>query len=76
MMYGAKDCTPEINTSEIIVNRQWDFPMDFQLHCPTQFHLSVVCSKGLSFCPVDFHWNCPMDFHWRFPMDFHFCDFW
>ena len=27
---GAKDCTPEIDTSEIIVDFQWHFPIDFQ----------------------------------------------
>ena len=38
---GAKiDCTPEIGTSEIIV--------DFQWHFPTEFHSSVVFSKGWS----------------------------
>ena len=39
-LLGAKYCTPEINTSEIIVDFQSRFPMDF--------HLSLVCSKGLS----------------------------
>ena len=29
---GATDCTPEINTLEIIVDVQWHFPMDFQWH--------------------------------------------
>ena len=37
---GAKYCTPEIDTSEIIV--------DFQWHFPTYCHSSVVLSKGLS----------------------------
>ena len=27
---GAKDCTPKIDTSEIIVDVQWRFPMDFR----------------------------------------------
>ena len=45
---GAKDCTPEINTSEIIVDVQWHVPMDCQWHVQKEFHLSVVCSKGLS----------------------------
>ena len=26
---GAKDCTPEINTSEILVDVQWHFQMGF-----------------------------------------------
>ena len=45
---GAKDSTPEIDTSEIIVDFQWHFPMDFQWHAPTTFQISVVFSKGLS----------------------------
>ena len=32
---GAKDCAPEINTSEIIVDFQWRFQMDVQLHFQT-----------------------------------------
>ena len=39
-MLGTKDCTPEIDTLEIIVDCQW--------HFPTGLHLSVVFSKGLS----------------------------
>ena len=39
---GAIYCTPEINTSEIIVDFQRHFPMDFRCH------FSVVLSKGLS----------------------------
>ena len=35
---GAKDCTPEINTSEIIVDFRWHFPMDFQWRCSTELH--------------------------------------
>ena len=37
---GAKDRAPEIDTWETIV--------DFQRHVPTESHLPVVCSKGLS----------------------------
>ena len=37
---GAKDCTPEINTSEILVDFQWHFPMSCQWHSPT--FLSLV----------------------------------
>ena len=47
-IYRAKYYTPEINTSEIIVDFQWDFPMDCQWHFPTEFRIPVVCSKGLS----------------------------
>ena len=34
---GAKDCTPEINTSEIIVDCQWHFPMDFSVNFQHNF---------------------------------------
>ena len=34
---GAKDRTPEIDTSEIIVDLQWHVPMDVQWHFPTDF---------------------------------------
>ena len=47
---GTKYCTPEIDTSEIIVDFQWHFQMDFQWHFPTKCNLSVVFSKGLSLC--------------------------
>ena len=47
---GAKKCTPEINTSEIIMDCQWHFPMDIQRHFPTCCHCSVVFPKGLSLC--------------------------
>ena len=40
---GAKDCTPEINTSGIVVDVQ---SMDFQRHFPTEFHLSVAFSSS------------------------------
>ena len=43
--FRAKYYTPEINTSEIIVDFQWHFPMDCQWHFPTSFHVSVVFSK-------------------------------
>ena len=44
---GTKDCTPEIDTSELIVDFQLHFPMDVQWRCPTDVHLSVVFSEGL-----------------------------
>ena len=31
-------CTPEINTSENIMDFQWHFPMKCQLHFPMKFH--------------------------------------
>ena len=46
----TKAFTPEIATSEIIMDFQWYFPMDFQWHFPTGFHLPVALSKGLSDC--------------------------
>ena len=48
LLAEAKDSTPEIHTSESIVDFQWHFPMGFQWHFPTELHLSVVFSKGLS----------------------------
>ena len=57
---GAKDCTPEINTSEIIVDFQWHVPMDCQRYVPKDCHfpsgfllemsygLSVAFSNGIS----------------------------
>ena len=69
---GANDCTPEIDTSEIVVGFQWRFPMDFQWHFPTKFHSSVALSKGLSLVQWILNWNAPMDCQQHFPMDFHF----
>ena len=45
---GAKDCTPEIDTSEVIVDLQRRSPMALQWHFQTDFHVTAVCSKGLS----------------------------
>ena len=52
-MYGCtymqiEGRTPEIDTSEIIVDFRWHFPIDVHWHVPTFVCLSVVCSKGLS----------------------------
>ena len=33
-LLGAKDRTPEIDTSEIVVDDQWRFPMDVQCFVP------------------------------------------
>ena len=38
IIVGAKYCTPEINTSEIIVDFQWHFTIHFQWHFPMDFH--------------------------------------
>ena len=59
---GAKYCTPEIDTSEIIVDVQWHLPTYFQWHLPTQFHLSVLLSKGLSLVQWIMLEMCPMHF--------------
>ena len=57
---GAKYCTPEIDTSEIIVDFQCHFPMDFQWHFPTTCHLSVLFPKGLSLV----QWICTGNVQW------------
>ena len=50
---GAKDRTPEIDTSEIIVDVQWHVPMDFsdicQRYVSCQLHVAkdCHCSSGL-----------------------------
>ena len=58
---GAKDCTPESNTSEIVVDFKWHFPTLLSW-------FSGIVHRIVTF-PVDCHWNCPMDFLWHFPMD-------
>ena len=67
---GAKDCKPEIHTSEIIVDFQWHFPRDFQWHFPAQFHMSVVFSKGLSLVQWSLtgisQWAFSGIFQWKF----------
>ena len=61
---GAKDCTPEIVTSEIIVDFQWHFQMEF--------HLSVVCSKGLTLLQWiitgSVQWTFSGLFEWNFTL--------
>ena len=62
---GTKDCTPGIDTSEIMVDCHWDFPMDAQWHFPTGFHLSAVCSKGCHFsggCSLELSNGCSVAF--------------
>ena len=68
LLLGARDCTPEIDTSDIIVA----FPNG----------LSVAFSKGISLfsgmfqrivtCPVGVCWKCPMDVQLHVPIDNHF----
>ena len=67
---GAKDCTPEIDTSEIIVDFQWHFPMDFEWHFQTEFHIPVVFSKGLSHVQWSFTGNVPWMFNGIFQRNF------
>ena len=43
-LLGATDCTPEIDTSEIMLDFQWHFPMDFEWQFPTNCHISVALS--------------------------------
>ena len=45
LQYSIQYCTPEIDTSEVIVEFQWHFPMDYQLHFPMEFHYSAVSPK-------------------------------
>ena len=47
-MLGTTYCTPEIDTSEIVVDVQRQFPMDSHWHFPTAFNSSVVFSNGIS----------------------------
>ena len=66
-LVGAKDCTPDIDASEIS-----GFPVAFSNGCSVAFSnelsLSVVCSTGLSLSPADFQYNCAMDVY--------LCEFW
>ena len=61
LILGAEDCTPEIDTSEIIVDCQWQFPMGCQLHCSNGISLVSSIFQRIVTCPVDAYWNCPMD---------------
>ena len=67
---GAKDCTPEISTSEVIVDFQWHVSLDFQRHFPVGFDVSAVVSKGLSLpqwiFTGDFQWINNSIFQWIF----------
>ena len=45
---GAKCCTLEIDTSEIIVDLQRHFPMDCRWHLSAACYFAMGCSKGLS----------------------------
>ena len=46
---GAKDCTPEINTSEIVVYFRWHAPTDCTRHLPMEFPLCDF--RCVIFCP-------------------------
>ena len=48
---GANYCTPEINTSEIIVDFQWHFPMDVQRCFPVEFHMCDFWNFTCMFLP-------------------------
>ena len=67
----AKDCTPEINTSEIIVDFQWHFPNGLSVACANGISLLSGMFQRIVTFQVDFHWKCPMDVQWHFPMEFH-----
>ena len=71
---GATNSTPEINTSEIIVDFQWHFPMDCNGISNIISLISGIFPRIVT-CPVHYYLNCPMDFQWHFPIVFHFRDF-
>ena len=71
---GAKYCTLEIDTSEVIVDFQWPFPMDCQWHFPTQFHLSVGVPKGLSLAQWISTGMFQLTFSVFFPNGLSFCE--
>ena len=64
LLGGKKDCTPEIDTSEIMEFR-WHFPMDFSGIFQHNFFVQRCVPKNC-------HWNCPMDFQWHFQWNFTF----
>ena len=70
VLQGQRNCTPEIDTSEIIKDFEWHFPVDFQWHVPMELHLSVVFSEGLSLVQWIVTgivpWNFSGVFQWNF----------
>ena len=58
--------TPEIDTSEIIVDFQRHVPMDFGGVVQQISLVSGIFQRIVTF-PVDVHLNCPMDFRLHFP---------
>ena len=62
VLSGAKHRTPEIDTSEIIVDFQWHFP---------DFRFSAVFSQRIVTFPVDFYQKLPINFQWHSPTQFH-----
>ena len=73
---GAKDCTPEIDTSEIIVNCQCHFPLGFEWHFAKGISLVSGMFQRIVTCPVDVYWNCPMDCQRHCLMKVHACENW
>ena len=64
-------------TSEVIVDFQWHFPMDFSgVFSSNGIHLSVVCSKGLSLVQWILTGNVQWMFSGIFQWNFTFCEFW
>ena len=61
IIIGARDCTPEINTSDIIVDVHWHFQQMFRGLFQQNFIVQWYFQRIVSF-PVDFHWKCPLDF--------------
>ena len=50
--------------------------LDVQRQAPTEFHLSVVFSTGLSLVQWIRYWNCPMDCQWHFLTESQFWKIW
>ena len=60
---GATDCAPEIDASETTADFQWCFPMDCQLHFPTDVHFFSGISQRLVTSQEDLRWSLPMEVH-------------
>ena len=66
---GAKDCTPEIDTSEVIADFQWHVPMDFHVFSNGNSLFGFSFQRIFTF-PVDFtgivQWMFSDIFQWHF----------
>ena len=66
VLRGRKVARPEIDTSEIIAEFQWHFPMDCQWHFPTAFHVFSGISRRIVTFPVDLTGNAQWIFSGMF----------